>query len=186
MCASGILYQFTETSFDWLQRQGSNMTANLLKNIVNQIGCQWIIINERLINMDLINPSSYILSVLHQHLKTDSIWILVHFIVSRSWTPYYQFRLKLKKVGKTARPFRYDLNQIPYDYKVEVRNRSEGLDLIECLINYGWRSMSLYRRQGSRPSHGKEMQKSKMAVWGGLTNSCEKKTGEKQRRKGKI
>ena len=158
MCASGILYQFTETSFDWLQRQGSNMTANLLKNIVNQIGCQWIIINERLINMDLINPSSYILSVLHQHLKTDSIWILVHFIVSRSWTPYYQFRLKLKKVGKTARPFRYDLNQIPYDYKVEVRNRSEGLDLIECLINYGWRSMSLYRRQGSRPSHGKEMQ----------------------------
>ena len=60
MCASGILYQFTETSFDWLQRQGSNMTANLLKNIVNQIGCQWIIINERLINMDLINPSSYI------------------------------------------------------------------------------------------------------------------------------
>ena len=186
MCASGILYQFTETSFDWLQWQGSNMTANLFKNIANQIGCQWIIINERLVNMDLINPSSYILSVLHQHLKTDSIWILVHFTVSRSWTSYYQFRLKLKEVGKTARPFRYDLNQIPYDYTVEVRNRFEGLDLIECLMNYGWRSMTLYRRQGSRPSHGKEMQKSTMAVWGGLTNSCEKKTGEKQRRKGKL
>ena len=45
--------------------------------------------------------------------------------------------LPLKKVGKTTRPFRYDLNQIPYDYTVEVRNRFKGLDLIECLMNYG-------------------------------------------------
>ena len=44
-----------------------------------------------------------------------------------------KFKLKLKKVGKTTRPFRYDLNQIPYDYTVEVRNRFKGLDLIECL-----------------------------------------------------
>ena len=44
-----------------------------------------------------------------------------------------KFRLKLKKVGKTTRPFRYDLNQIPYI--VEVRNRFKGLDLIECLMN---------------------------------------------------
>ena len=42
-----------------------------------------------------------------------------------------KFRLKLKKVGKTTRPFRYDLNQIPYDYTVEVRNRLKGLDLID-------------------------------------------------------
>ena len=42
-----------------------------------------------------------------------------------------KFRLKLKKVGKTNRPFRYDLNQIPYDYTVEVRNRFKGLDLID-------------------------------------------------------
>ena len=63
-----------------------------------------------------------------------------------------KFRLKLKKVGKTTRPFRYDLNQIPYDYTVEVRNRFKGLDLIEYLINYGQRFMTLYRRQGSRPS----------------------------------
>ena len=61
-----------------------------------------------------------------------------------------KFRLKLKKVGKTRRPFRYDLNQIPYT--VEMRNRFKGLDLIECLMNYGWRFMTLYRRQGSRPS----------------------------------
>ena len=43
----------------------------------------------------------------------------------------------MKKVEKTTRPFRYDLNQIPYDYTVEVRNRSKGLDLIECLMNCG-------------------------------------------------
>ena len=42
-----------------------------------------------------------------------------------------KFRLKLKKVGKTTRPFRYDLNQIPYDYSVEVTNRFKGLDLID-------------------------------------------------------
>ena len=42
-----------------------------------------------------------------------------------------KFRLKLKKVGKTTRPFRYDLSQIPYTYKVEVMNRSKGLDLID-------------------------------------------------------
>ena len=41
-----------------------------------------------------------------------------------------KFRLKLKKVGKTTRPFRYNLNQIPYDYTVEVTNRFKGLDLI--------------------------------------------------------
>ena len=97
-----------------------------------------------------------------------------------------KFRLNLKKVGKTTRPFRYDLNQIPYDYAVEVRNRFKGLDLIECLMNYGWRFVTLYRRQGSRPSPWKSKQNSKMAVWGGLTNSCEKKRSEKQRRKGKI
>ena len=63
-----------------------------------------------------------------------------------------KFRLKVKKAGKTTRPFKYDLNQIPYLYTVEVRNRFKGLDLIECLMNYGWRFMTLYRRQGARPS----------------------------------
>ena len=58
----------------------------------------------------------------------------------------------MKKVGKTVRPFRYDLNQIPYDYRVEVRNRFKGLDLIEFLMNYRQRFLTLYRRQGSRPS----------------------------------
>ena len=58
-----------------------------------------------------------------------------------------KFSLKLKKVGKPSRPFRYDLNQIPYNYTVEVTNRFKGLDLIECLENYGWRFVTLYRRQ---------------------------------------
>ena len=63
-----------------------------------------------------------------------------------------KFRLKLKKVGKTTRPFRYDLNQTPYNYTVEVTNRFKGLDLIDCLKNYGWKFMTLYKRQLSRPS----------------------------------
>ena len=58
-----------------------------------------------------------------------------------------KFKHKLKKVRKTTRPFRYDLNQIPYDYTVKVTNRFKGLDLTECLKNYGRRFMTLYRRQ---------------------------------------
>ena len=59
-----------------------------------------------------------------------------------------KFRLKLKKVEKTPRPFRYDLNQIPYDYTVEARNRFKGLELIECQMDYGQRFMTLCKRQG--------------------------------------
>ena len=63
-----------------------------------------------------------------------------------------KFRIKLRKVGKTTRPFRYDLNHIPYNYTVEVRNKFKGLDLIECLMNYGMRFVTLYWRQGLRRS----------------------------------
>ena len=70
-----------------------------------------------------------------------------------------KLRLKLKKVEKTTRPFRHDLNQIPYT--VEVRNTFKGFDLIECLMNYGWRFATLYRRQGSRPSPRKINEKAK-------------------------
>ena len=53
----------------------------------------------------------------------------------------------MKKVGKNNRPFGYDLNQIPYDYTVEVRNRFKGLDLIDRVPeNYGQRFVTLYRR----------------------------------------
>ena len=56
----------------------------------------------------------------------------------RSWTPIAKFRLKLKKVGKTTRPFGYDLNQIHYVYTVEVRNRFKGLDLIDRVPDELW------------------------------------------------
>ena len=92
----------------------------------------------------------------------------------------------MKKVGKTTRPFRYDLNQIPYDYTVKVRNRFKGLDLIECLKNYGWRFVTLYRRQGSRPFPRKRNAKTQNGCLRRLTNSCGKKRSDRQRRKGKI
>ena len=63
-----------------------------------------------------------------------------------------KFRLKLNKVERTTRPFRYDLKQIPYDSTVKVRHKFKGLDLIECLMNYQPRFVTLYRRQGSRTS----------------------------------
>ena len=53
----------------------------------------------------------------------------------------------MKKVGKTTRPFSYDLNHIPYDYTVGEAKKMQGLDLIECLKNYGWRFLTSYRRQ---------------------------------------
>ena len=75
-----------------------------------------------------------------------------------------KFRLRLKKVGKTTRPFRYDLNQIPYDYTVGMRNRFKGLDLIECLKNYGWRLVTFKRDGDQDHPQEKEMQKRKLAV----------------------
>ena len=64
-----------------------------------------------------------------------------------------KFRLKLKKLGKTTRPFRYDLNQIPYDYTVEARKGFKGLDLLDRVPDELWtRFVTLFRRQGSRPS----------------------------------
>ena len=65
----------------------------------------------------------------------------------------------MKKVGKTNGPFRYDLNQILYDYTVEVTNRFKGLDLIECLMTYGRSFVTLYRRQGARPAPRKRNEK---------------------------
>ena len=62
---------------------------------------------------------------------------------------------KLKKAGKTTRPFRYDLNQIPHDYTVRVTNRFKGLDLVECLKISEQRFVTLYRRQWPKPSQRK-------------------------------
>ena len=73
-----------------------------------------------------------------------------------------KFRLKLKKVEKTTRPFRYDLNQIPYNYTVEMRNRFKGLDLIDRVPEELWMEVhALYRRQKSRPFPRKRSAKKK-------------------------
>ena len=66
----------------------------------------------------------------------------------------------MKKVGKTTRPFRYDLNQIPYHYTVAVRNRFKGLDLIDRVPDEKQTFMTLYRRPESRPSPRKRSGKS--------------------------
>ena len=79
---------------------------------------------------------------LYSQQKQD--WDLTVALIMNSLLPNSD--LKLKKVGKTTRPFRYDLNQTPYEYTVEVTNRFKELDLIECLKNYRQRFMTLYRR----------------------------------------
>ena len=77
-----------------------------------------------------------------------------------------KFRFKLKKMGKTTKPFRYDLNQNPYHYTLEVTNRSKGLDLIECPKNYRQRFETLYRRQVSRSSPWKRNAKKRNGCLG--------------------
>ena len=90
----------------------------------------------------------------------------------------------MKKVGKTTSPFRYDLNQIPYDYTEEVRNRFKGLDLIECLMNYGQRFITLYSRQELRPSPRKRnTQLSEEALQIAVERRYAKSKGEKERYK---
>ena len=119
--------------------------------------------------------------VLYSQQKQD--WELTVVLIMKS---LLQNSDTLKKVGKTTRPFRYDLNQIPYDYVVEVTNRFKGLDLIECLKNYVWGFMTLYGRQWSKPSPRRRNAEKQMEVWGVLKSSWEKKRTERQRRKGKI
>ena len=78
-----------------------------------------------------------------------------------------KFRLKLKKVGKTTRPFRYDLNQTPYDYTVEVRNRFKGLDLIGRVPDELWNEVrDIVQEQGSRPSPWKRNAKKQKGCLG--------------------
>ena len=74
-----------------------------------------------------------------------------------------KFRLKLKKIGKTTRPFRYDLNQIPYDYTVEVRNRLKGLDLIDRVPEELW--MEVHNIVQEVVNHPQGKKKCKKAKW---------------------
>ena len=89
----------------------------------------------------------------------------------------------MKNIGKTTRPFRYDLNQITYDYTVEVTNRFKRLNLIECLKNYGRKFVTLYRRQGSRPFPTKRNQKRKMAFEAALQIAVKRREAKSKREK---
>ena len=73
-----------------------------------------------------------------------------------------KFRLKLNKVGETTKPFRYDLNQIPYKYTVKVRNRFKRLDSIECLKNYG---QSLQHCRGGGDQNHPQEKECKKVKW---------------------
>ena len=94
----------------------------------------------------------------------------------------------MKKVGKTTRPFRYGLNQIPYHYTVAVRNRFKGLDLIDRVPDELWMEVhDIVQETGIKTSPmEKKCKKAKWLSEEALQNSCEKKRSEKQRRKLKI
>ena len=98
-----------------------------------------------------------------------------------------KFRLKLKKVGKTTRPFRYDLNQNPmiiqWNSDINSRIRSDRQSAWRTMDGVSWQCTR--GRDQDHPQE-KEIQKSKIVVGGGLSNSCEKKNSKRQRRKGKI
>ena len=99
-----------------------------------------------------------------------------------------KFRLKPQKAGKTTRTVRYNLNQIPYDYTVEVTNRFKGLDLIDRVPDELWTEVCdiVQETEIENIPKKKKCKKSRTSVWGDITNSCEKNRSEKQRRKGKI
>ena len=78
------------------------------------------------------HAASYFLLCFLEKQPTNEEWVLSEYILIA------KFRLKLKKVGTTTRPFRYDLNKIPFDYTVEVRNRFKGLDLIDRVPDELW------------------------------------------------
>ena len=94
----------------------------------------------------------------------------------------------MKKVGKTARPFRYDLNQIPYDYTVGVRNRFKGLDLIERVPDELWNEVhDIVQETGIKIiSMEKKCKKAKWLSEEPIQISVKRKGREKQRREGKI
>ena len=107
-----------------------------------------------------------------------------------------KFRLKLKKIGKTTRPFRYDLNQIPYDYTVEVRNRCKGLDLIDRVPDELWTEVpDIVQETGIKTIPMEKKCKKAKRLSGEALQTAVKRRDEKkkkkkrrknQRRKGKI
>ena len=99
-----------------------------------------------------------------------------------------KFRLKLKKVGKTTRPFRYDLNKIPYDYTMGVRNRFKWLDLIDRVPDELWMEVrDIVQETGIKTiPMEKKCKKAKWLSEEALKIAVTRKEAKKQRKKGKI
>ena len=97
----------------------------------------------------------------------------------------FQFAISVE--WETTKPYRYDLNQTPYDYTVKVRNRFKGLDLIDRVPDELWTEVhDIVQETGSRPSPWKRNAKKQNGCLRRPSNSCEKKRSKNQRRKGKI
>ena len=93
----------------------------------------------------------------------------------------------MKKEGKSTRPFRYDLNQTPYDYTVEVRNRFKGLDLIDRVPDELWNEIhDIVQETGIKTIPMEKKGKKTKWLSGEALQIAVKRRGEKQRRKGKI
>ena len=97
-----------------------------------------------------------------------------------------KFRLKLKKVGKTTRPFRYDPNQIPYDYTVEVTNRFKGLDLIDTVPEELWTEVCDIVQEAVIKTNPKKKKCKKAKQLSEKALQTVEKRRERQRRKGMI
>ena len=120
---------------------------------------------------------------LHGQQKEDWSWLWL-----RPWTPSCKIQTKIKKVEKTTRSFRYDLNWISYNYIVEVTNRFKGLDLIDRVPEaLSTKVHNIVQEEVIKTIPEKnKCKKGNLIVWGGLKNSCEKKRSERKRRKGNI
>ena len=110
---------------------------------------------------------------------------LVLFFAARRWrSSIAKVRLKLKKVGKTTRPFRYDLNQIPYDWLYSGSDRFKGLDLIDRVPGELWTEVRNIVREALIKTIPKKKKRKmpKTVVWRGLINSWERKRSKRQRK----
>ena len=151
-----------------------------MSSLRKENSCCLLKIAERFSSAPISYPYHPISYPYHQLLYPISFQLPYHFRLGANWGSdneilIAKFRLKLKKVGKTTKPLRHDLNQIPYNYTVEVRNRFKGLDLIDRVPDELWSEVHyIVQETGIKTIPKKEVmqKKSKMAVWGGLTKNC--------------
>ena len=171
---------------DWNAKVGSQGTGKFGLEVQNKTG-------QKLIEFCQENPVVIANTVFQQHKRRLYMWTspdgqhwnqIDYILCSQRWRSSIQsaktrlgadcgsdhelliaeFRFKLKKVGKTTRPFRYDLNQIPYDYTVEVKNRFKGLDLIDRMPDELWMEVhDIGQETGIEAIHKKR--KCKKAKW---------------------